>query len=208
MSKVSIWKRMGGWFRRSQQTGTMDEVVHHDAEGIVVSPDLEKNERTLGGILTPRKARASQSLSAMEQGFGQLIGVLESLNDNVVNQQRYIARVQENLKDLPEFNRAQIEHLSQMVKHMESSMNTETKMAGALDQIDSSMRAMSVNSEKLNSALYTLNEVLRQNEQQVQRLIRNQNRRFTWLLVLLGLFVLIALILIISIMSASGPKPL
>jgi hypothetical protein len=204
MSKESIWKRMGGWFRRSQQSDSPEDVIHHDAEGILVAPDLGKNERTIGSLLTPRKAKEQLRASAMEQGFSQLIGVLESLNDNVVNQQQYIARVQENLKDLPEFNRTQIEHLSQMVKHMESSISTESKMAGSLTQIDSSMHAMSQNSEKLTTALHTLNDVLRQNEQQIQRLIRNQNRRFTWLLVMLGLFVLTAIILIISILSASG----
>ena len=86
MEKVSIWKRMGGWLRWSQTSKDGLEVVHHNAEGLVVDPSADKE----GGenSLVTREEKREQQLAAMEESFHRLVEVLESLDENVAKQRQ------------------------------------------------------------------------------------------------------------------------
>jgi len=100
MEKVSIWKRMGGWLRWSQTSKDGLEVVHHNAEGLVVDPSVDKdgNENSL----VTREEKREQQLAAMEESFHRLVEVLESLDDNVAKQRQHTEELCERMGKMGE----------------------------------------------------------------------------------------------------------
>ena len=44
MTKISVWKRVGGWLRRSQETPSQAEVVRLDADGMLTDSQADQDE--------------------------------------------------------------------------------------------------------------------------------------------------------------------
>jgi|GEM_PF-1046247 len=105
MSKVSVWKRVGGWLRRSHEPLREGTVEHVDAEGMLVDPDRDE-ENGQATALANRPIRKDRQMQAMEEGFGRLVDVLESINDNVVLQRQQNTEMKEQLQVLTESMRA------------------------------------------------------------------------------------------------------
>ncbi|TFG49947.1 MAG: hypothetical protein E4H40_02100 [Candidatus Brocadiia bacterium] len=105
MEKMSIWKRFGGWLRRSQTSKSCGEVVHLDAEGLLVDPaeDYQINENS--SMLPARNNKKEQPLAMMEDGFNRLVEVLESINNNVVQQREHNAEMVDKLSELSDSTR-------------------------------------------------------------------------------------------------------
>ena len=81
MADISVWKRVGGWLRRSQSAPGGSEATPLDAEGLLISPSLEEvhapePERTAALV---RPSKKEDQLTAMEEGFGRLVDVLEAI---------------------------------------------------------------------------------------------------------------------------------
>ena len=113
MEKISMWKRVGGWLRRSQGPVGGGKVVRVDAEGMLFEqqdmPDEEESS-----VLTTQLNKKHPELAALEHGFGRLVEVLESINENVEVQRSQGAQLKEQmdglgkwLKTLPEGGQSQ-----------------------------------------------------------------------------------------------------
>lgn len=102
MSRVSIWKRVGGWLHGSQEPLRHGTVEHVDADGMLVDPDLDDQATALAS----RPGRKDRQMQAMEEGFSRLVDVLESINDNVVLQRQQSAEMKDHLQVLSESMRA------------------------------------------------------------------------------------------------------
>ncbi len=116
MEEKSWWQKLISWFRgedaqeqppQSQPTATQDAApIPEAASDMEITDDEftedddmdyeeERTETTNGNtgsstsILTPKRGnKREQQLAAMEESFNRLLEVLESLNDNVENQNR------------------------------------------------------------------------------------------------------------------------
>jgi len=100
MEKMSIWKRFGGWLRRSQTSKSCGEVVHLDAEGLLVDPAEDDQISENSSMLPVRNNKKEQPLAMMEEGFNRLVDVLESINNNVVQQRKHNAEMVDKLSEL------------------------------------------------------------------------------------------------------------
>ena len=100
MTKISLWKRVGGWLRRSPEpirTG-QGKVIRVDADGMLVDPESDKNTEESTALSKPPKN--DQPLDSIEEGFGRLVDVLESINDNVIQQRRQSADMTQRLEEM------------------------------------------------------------------------------------------------------------
>jgi len=234
MEKVSLWKRMGGWLRHSQTSRDGLEVVHHDAEDLVVDPVEGKNKDEAPSTLSTRGNKKEVQLAALEGSFNRLVEVLESLNDNVVRQHdqnkdlidhlahtsdlmralpenveaqgRSVQNLAQEIKEhtlrnqqvveivkaLPDLNRQQVDRLGDIAHQMEDSVESGVRMAESFNRFDGTVQGMLNNSKAQTVSLANMGEMLEKNEQQLHTMIRKQNRRFTWLLVVVLVVSLIA----------------
>ena len=225
MEKVSLWKRMGGWFGRSQTSRDGLEVVHHDAEGLVVDPVEEKGTNDAPATLSTHGNKKEVQLAALEGSFNRLVDVLESLNDNVTRQHdqnkdlidhltqtgdfmralpenveaqgRSVQNLAQEIKEhtlrnqqvveivkaLPDLNRQQVDRLGDIAHQMEDSVESGARMAESFNRFDGTVQGMLSNSKAQTVSLANMGEMFEKNEQQLHTLIRQQNRRFTWLLI-------------------------
>ena len=225
MEKVSLWKRMGGWLRRPQTSRDGLEVVHHDAEGLVVDPLEDKDANDANSTLSTRGNKKEVQLATLEGSFNRLVEVLESLNDNVTRQHdqnkdlidhlaqtsnlmralpenveaqgRSVQNLAQEIKEhtlrnqqvveivkaLPDLNRQQVDRLGDIAHQMEDSVESGTRMAESFNRFDGTVQGMLSNSKAQTISLANMGEMFEKNEQQLHTLIRQQNRRFTWLLI-------------------------
>ena len=225
MEKVSLWKRMGGWLRRPQTSRDGLEVVHHDAEGLVVDPLEDKDANDAHSTLSTRGNKKEVQLATLEGSFNRLVEVLESLNNNVTRQHdqnkdlidhlaqtsnlmralpenveaqgRSVQNLAQEIKEhtlrnqqvveivkaLPDLNRQQVDRLGDIAHQMEDSVESGTRMAESFNRFDGTVQGMLSNSKAQTVSLANMGEMFEKNEQQLHTLIRQQNRRFTWLLI-------------------------
>jgi uncharacterized coiled-coil protein SlyX len=106
MTKISLWKRVGGWLRRSPEPigPAQGKVIRVDADGMLVDPESDKN--TEESTALSKHPKNDQQLTSIEEGFGRLVDVLESINDNVIQQRRQSADMTQHLEDLTQSLRA------------------------------------------------------------------------------------------------------
>ncbi len=225
MEKVSLWKRMGGWLRRPQTSRDGLEVVHHDAEGLVVDPLEDKDANDAHSTLSTRGNKKEVQLATLEGSFNRLVEVLESLNNNVTRQHdqnkdlidhlaqtsnlmralpenveaqgRSVQNLAQEIKEhtlrnqqvveivkaLPDLNRQQVDRLGDIAHQMEDSVESGARMAESFNRFDGTVQGMLSNSKAQTISLANMGEMFEKNEQQLHTLIRQQNRRFTWLLI-------------------------
>ncbi len=106
MTRIPLWKRVGGWLRRSPEPigPGQGKVIRVDADGMLVDPEADKNSDESTSLSKPPKNdRQSPSL---EEGFNRLVDVLESINDNVIQQRRHSADMTQRLEDMSQSLRA------------------------------------------------------------------------------------------------------
>jgi len=102
MTRISVWKRVGGWLRRSHVPPSPGEAGGLDAEGMLMGAEPAEDEAPQRTLTLNKKDR---QMAAMEDGFSRLVEVLESINDNVVQQRRQTAEQQERLAGLSDLAR-------------------------------------------------------------------------------------------------------
>jgi chromosome segregation ATPase len=107
MTKFSVWKRVGGWLRRSHEPVKEGKLERLDAEGMLVDTS-EDTDQENSSVLVTRSNKKDRQLAALEDGFGRLVEVLESINDNVIRQQEQnvelkssMEKVADSLHSLP-----------------------------------------------------------------------------------------------------------
>lgn len=100
MTKISLWKRVGGWLRRSPEPIRQGQgkVIRVDADGMLVDP--ESSKKTEESTALSKSPKNDKQLTSLEEGFGRLVDVLESLNDNVVQQRRQSAEMTRHMEEL------------------------------------------------------------------------------------------------------------
>ena len=106
MEKISMWKRVGGWLRRSQGPVGGGKVVRVDAEGMLVEQQQDVPDEEESSVLTMRLNKIHPELAALEQGFGRLVEVLESINENVEVQRSQGAQLKEQMDGLGKWFKA------------------------------------------------------------------------------------------------------
>ena len=165
MAKMSLWKRVGGWLRRSQSSAGDGEVAPLDAEGLMISPPLEdapEGEPVPAPERSPLPARLTKKenqVAAMEERFGRLVDVLESINENVSQHRRHSEEFKGHLADLSDTVRA----VPDAVARQEE----------AAKQLNEELRSQALRQQQLVEMLQNLPEL---NEAQVEKLedIRRQ----------------------------------
>jgi len=128
MEKISIWKRMGGWFRRSRIPGGKSEVVHLDAESALASAGADQGKANDSSSLYVHTNKKEKQLVAMEEGFNRLVQVLESIDDNVSQQREQGSQVNERLAALAELSRLlpeSVESQSKMVQGLREEIQNQ-----------------------------------------------------------------------------------
>ncbi|MBN1765189.1 MAG: hypothetical protein JW860_08030 [Sedimentisphaerales bacterium] len=138
METVSIWKRVGGWLRRSQTSTSGTEVMHLDAEGMLVTPPDENEDENSNAALVSRTPKKEQPLAVMQEGFNRLVGVMESINESVVEQRRHSANIAESLvqvRDLIQVLPASSESQQQALGEMTEELKNQTLHSRQLVEI-------------------------------------------------------------------------
>jgi len=178
--KISIWRRVGDWLRRSQHPIPTDEVEYPNAENLPIGPEIESVLPEENSSFFSRAYKKEQQLAALEQGFSRLVQVLESINNNMDLQQKKtmensqaLNRLHDMLHSLPESSR---EHLN--ISH---SIHDELRRQTLINQ--------------------QLKESMDRQQSQWLKLFSKQNRRMLWLNILL---LLLILGMFASIIYASG----
>lgn len=141
MEKVSLWKRVGGWLHGSHESVDSAKVVRLDAEGLLVEP-LAEAEKDNNSALAARSGRKDQQLTAMEDGFGRLVEVLESINDNVVRQREQGGRLGDRL-----------DVLARIVPE------TLQSQQALMHELDEHIRGQSLGNQQLSEGVMALGEL-------------------------------------------------
>jgi len=152
MEKQSIWKRMGDWLRRSNTSRDSLEVVHHDAEGLVVPPPESANDDS-SAALSPRHPKKELQLAALEESFNRLVDVLESLNQNVSQQTLH--------------NKDLVEHLAQTGQTMQALPEHVETQGRSIQKLAQEIKDHTVRNQQVVEIVKTLPDL---NRQQVDRL--------------------------------------
>ena len=135
MVKNSLWKRTVEWFRGPQQPVGKANIVNLNAEGLLIEPENSAQDEQ-DSALAPRLGRKDQQLVTMEDGFGRLVDVLESINDNVVRQGeqnvKMNSRLEELARSLPELAREQKGIILNISKQLHNQTLTNSQLAELL----------------------------------------------------------------------------
>jgi len=100
MIKVSLWKRVGGWLRRAPEPVEGGEAIQLDPEGLVVEERKGADEPVLA--VTARSRKGDPQLAALEDGFGRLVQVLQSIDENAAQQRQQAGEMSGQLRALRE----------------------------------------------------------------------------------------------------------
>ena len=148
MAKISIWKRVGGWLRRSQLPSSDSQAVRLDTEGLLVESEEQSDSQVelasdqANSTLSPRMSKKDQPLVAMQEGFTRLAEVLESINDNILQQREANSEMKTLLQGLPDLTRVvpetlqgQRAQLAQLAEQLSSQSVSQQQTAEALKQL-------------------------------------------------------------------------
>jgi chromosome segregation ATPase len=142
MANISLWKRVGGWLRRSPETvgPAQGKVIRVDADGMLVNPENDLNPEDSTALSKPAK-NEKQTVSSMEEGFNRLVDVLESINDNVVQQRQHSADMTQRLDDLNQSMRA---------------LPESTESQSALKDLTEELRSQSLRQQQVSDSIKPL----------------------------------------------------
>lgn len=218
MNKVSVWKRFGGWLRRSNSaTGGVD-VVSVDAERIGVGPGETVIEDEANSLAT-RDSVAEQKLAAIEDGFNRLVDVMGQVNETITKQQGQNEQLQKNLEPMGELMRQfptvvqnqgelvdrlaeqmaeqvqQHEELAEAMKALPEQNQVQVEQLGDITrQMESSVQTegqMLENMKAQSTSLANMGQLLEKNEQRLTSSMEQQRRQLSRLFwVAIGLSVI------------------
>jgi len=108
-SKISIWKRFGGWLRGSvtpPAPETDREAPELDDDGLIIEPQPAAESLAPAPPSTSLFSRFSKKhqVAAVEESFNRLVDMLESINDSVVQQREVSAQLARYVKELPDLS--------------------------------------------------------------------------------------------------------
>jgi uncharacterized phage infection (PIP) family protein YhgE len=204
MSKVSVWKRFGGWIGRSNATTTGVDVVSVDPERLGVGPDVvHAGGEEMKGLAT-NESVADQKLAAIEDGFNRLVDIMGQVNDNLIVQRRYNEQQQQNVEPLAELMRRfptvvknqgelvdkltdqlaeQSQHhedLADTIKTLPEQAQAQVEQLGDITRkLESSGQTESQMLENLqaqSASLANVGELLEKNDQRLQTALDRQHR--------------------------------
>jgi len=235
MAKISIWKRVGGWLRRTTGPANPQNVVRLDAEGLLVDEETEPIEAHVtqkepeNTSIFARSHKKEHQITAMEEGFNRLVEVLESINENVISQRQLSVELHNRLESLPtltsvlpevvetqktlvtemttelrnqaqrhqqvaellgrlpNLSEVQVGKLEYIIRQLESSAQTETRMSESYQRMDHTLREVAASNKDQLSCLSNVAELLGKNEQVIRQQLTRQNRRFMWLILVVVL---------------------
>jgi len=244
MNTISLWKRVGGWLRRSQGPIGTTKVVHVDAEGMLMENELN-TQITENAELITEPPRSSE-LAYLEKGFSRLVEVLESINHNVEVQRTQGADLKEQMdnmgkwlkslpdpglnqaamKDLteefqkhslrnqqlmetvgvlPQLTQEQVEKLAEITHQLETAGQNDERLTDSFQSFDGTVKSVLQSSKQQSTSLDTMTDslgnmtsALEKNEQRLQEILNQQNRR---LILMFGIFAVISLALIGAIVA-------
>lgn len=120
MGKIPLWQRVGGWLRRSHdKTHPHPDTMDLDSEGMLIDGPADQLHPANNALAPNHKDR---QMAAMEEGFSRLVTVLESINDNAVQQRRQGAEIRDLALSLPKA----LENQQQMVKELTEHMGRQS----------------------------------------------------------------------------------
>ncbi|MCF7958269.1 MAG: hypothetical protein K9M57_07475 [Phycisphaerae bacterium] len=169
MPKKTIWNRFGSWLRPGHHPGQVNEVVQHDAEGAIIGPGDIQNMAEEAPLST-LELRRERQLLAMEENFTRLVDVLESMNENVIEQRKHSAElnsrmefVVDTLSSLPDSTESQVVALKGMAEALQNQSQLHQRVAESLDSLPEQNIAQI---EKLNEITQNLeSSIVVQNRQ-------------------------------------------
>ncbi len=138
---------MGGWLRLS----AADADAQVDENGLLIN-DGEHAGNPQEALVT-KKPNKEQQLAAMEESFRRLVDVLESLNDNVAEQNHKSEKINQNLNLLPQV--------------LENIPQASAAQREALDKLAGELRNQSSRSQQLVEIVKDLPDLT---QQQIDRL--------------------------------------
>lgn len=217
MAKVSIWKRVGGWLRRSDETIQSDSPPL-DAEGLLIepehlSPHRDGSEQAESATLVSRSK--NHQIGDVEDGFNRLVGVLESINANVAQQREAGLAVRGQLEVLPELLNSfaqsveiqqkllksltetgsnQLEHLEGIRRDTENTSHASQTMAETMERVDHTSREIAIQGKSQTAILQTLGEYLQKSQTCTEELLRKQARLHRWVSFITITMLLVAVI--------------
>ncbi len=127
MDKIPIWKRVGGWLRRSPVKMEGEKVEGLDPESLLLNHEEVKEGG--GSLVHARGNKKDHPLAAMEDGFSRLVEVLESLNRNVVMQREQGAEISSRLMEVADLTKAvpdAIQSQTQLVRNINESIGQQS----------------------------------------------------------------------------------
>ncbi len=136
MDKIPIWKRVGGWLRRSPVKMEGEQVERLDPESLLLNH--EEGKEAASTLVQARPAKKEHPLTAMEEGFGRLVEVLESLNHNVVMQREQGAEISSRLMEVVELTKAvpdAIQSQTQLVRNINESIGQQSEHSRQLVEL-------------------------------------------------------------------------
>ena len=236
MSKISIWKRVGGWLSRSQQPVQTQAPAELDSEGLLVVPDNDAAPEEANSTLFSRPSKKEQQITAMEEGFNRLVDVMETINETIIQQREHNAEIKRYLEGLPnltrvlpgtlqknneqleiladefrlqtqasremidavrplsDLNQNQVTKLTDIAGKLEVSSEVEMKISESIGSVDTNMGSMLDHSKNQTSTLLNLSDAMQQSNQNLQSILVKQNKRFTWMLVIILIVSVVAII--------------
>jgi len=246
MTEISVWKRVGGWLRRSQEPVKEGKLERLDPEGLLVDSPQEHPQQHPSALVA-RNNKKDKQLAALEDGFARLVEVLESINDNVLRQQEQGAamknclekvsqslqalpdahqsslavkeltdelrsqalrhqQVTEIIKKLPDLTQTQVDKLTDISRHLETSADADVQLVESFHHLDKSLQGLQDNSSDQTITLHHLQAAAQENNQNLARILAKQTRRLLALLLIITILALAALAaIIIFVQQGSNP---
>jgi len=165
MQHTSIWKRVGGWLRRSHKPQGGSQVVNLDAEGLLInSQDHDESDSDTSSALFTRQSKKDQ-LAAVEDGFNRLVDVLESINDNVSQQRKEnsqlndkLAGAVDSLQVLPDSFDNQKEVFKNITQEIKNQTFSQQQLAELLSSLPDNTQTQTEKLEEITRNLQNSHE--------------------------------------------------
>jgi hypothetical protein len=159
MADISLWKRVGGWLRRSQGVPGRGDAMAVDSEGLLIAPTLDEGTDPERVATVTRANNDDGQVLSTEEGFARLVDVLESINENVSGHRRQDEEV--------------TKYLAELADTVRSVPDAASRQEEAAKQLNEELRSQAVRQQQLVELMGNLPDL---NEAQVDKLeeIRRQ----------------------------------
>lgn len=182
MDNIPVWKRVGGWLRRSNKPHGVELVGNLDADGLLIIPKNEHQtdqEEDNSTTLSTHPTKTNKQTKTMEEGFNRLVDVLQSLNDNVIQHRQQSAdhdsRLENSLNSLaslPESAQAHQQLLKEMTELLKSQSFSQQQVSEIIKTLPETSRQQV---DKLGDITRNLESSLESQIQQAKSLSRFDN---------------------------------